>query len=184
MLSEDSTPDLLNRGGHSPAYFNRNPEGVTERPRDQRHIPEEETTPADFLHSQLIYRDMFKDAKRMPVPDGADMIVYEGHLTKLFERNGFSTPYYSKITRKLKAMGCIRQLRRGGGGTESQWELRTEPTMELYHNMPSRLRATQSTASDLSAQNAQQIRNLTGRVAKLEETVEQLVLSLASNSNE
>jgi hypothetical protein len=58
-------------------------------------------------------------------------------LTKLVcEDLGLAVPYYTAVTRKLKDMGCIRQLKRGGGSSPSQWELIREPTADLWNDLP------------------------------------------------
>lgn len=69
------------------------------------------------------------------VPNRGTMIVWEGFLTRFItEELHLSVPYYSSVTQGLKRMGCIRQLRRGGGSSPSQWELKHEPTEELFNN--------------------------------------------------
>jgi hypothetical protein len=64
------------------------------------------------------------------------MVVYEGMLTKLVTEDlGLPVPYYTKVRQFLMAMGCIRQLRRGGGSAPSQWELIREPTIDLWDDL-------------------------------------------------
>lgn len=68
---------------------------------------------------------------------GADevegQLVWTGFTTHLIcgELN-LSVPYYSQVLKCLKTMGCVRQLRRGGSSTPSQWLLVQEPTEELF----------------------------------------------------
>lgn len=63
------------------------------------------------------------------------MIVWEGFLTRFItEELHLSVPYYTSVTQALKRMGCVRQLRRGGGSSPSLWELLTEPTEGLFNN--------------------------------------------------
>lgn len=73
-----------------------------------------------------------------PADEHRTMIVWEGFLTRFItEELHLSVPYYSSVTQALKRMGCIRQLRRGGGTSPSQWELITEPTPALFeHAVP------------------------------------------------
>jgi hypothetical protein len=86
-------------------------------------------TPALYDHCEQVYKELLKDATRR---DGQQ--VWEGALTKVFTSLGFSTPYYSHVTKALKAMDCIRQLRRGGGGTDSVWLLVQKPTPALWES--------------------------------------------------
>src|SRR5947207_2735468 len=90
----------------------------------------EEVLPALFGHCVAVYAAMEKSARR-----AGGMVVYEGMLTRLMAGPPLmlSTPYYTKIRRELLRMGCIRQLKRGGGNSASQWELCTPPTEELYN---------------------------------------------------
>jgi hypothetical protein len=60
-------------------------------------------------------------------------IVYEGFLTTLVkEQLNLSVPYYTSIRNLLLDMECVRQLRRGGGNTPSQWLMIREPTAACY----------------------------------------------------
>lgn len=92
--------------------------------------------PVIFDHCVVVYKAMYDLAEQREAEDGSSMLVYEGHLTHLLTSLNFSTPFYTGITRELKRMGCIRQLRRGGGNTPSQWLMITEPTREIYRNAP------------------------------------------------
>jgi hypothetical protein len=94
---------------------------------------EEVTVPALFHHCLQTYEAMLDTAKRVKLDGQVNAIVYEGYLTTLIkEELNLSTPLYTHITRALKKMGCIRQLRRGGGNSKSQWELVKTPTQELF----------------------------------------------------
>ena len=56
--------------------------------------------------------------------------VYSGHLTKLIINElGYPNPYYSKITKKLKDMECIQQIRRGNASAPSIWKLPKETSL-------------------------------------------------------
>jgi hypothetical protein len=105
--------------------------------------------PIVFEHCKTVYDAMDKKAK-LVYPDGEapedvlepgvesashpdEMLVWEGMLTALITKElHFSVPYYSKIRNELMRMGCIRQLRRGGGSSPSQWELICAPTRERF----------------------------------------------------
>jgi hypothetical protein len=93
---------------------------------------EMEAPVAVFRHSLTVYREMEQQGKVVKVED-TSMLVYEGKLVELVtDTCDLSIPYYTKVTKALKGMGCARQLRRGGGNSPSQWELITEPTPELF----------------------------------------------------
>ena len=47
--------------------------------------------------------------------------VWKGKSTQLISGLGIATPMYPKIFNALKEMGCIEQLRRGGGKASSVW---------------------------------------------------------------
>lgn len=94
-----------------------------------------------YLHCQKVYEAMLQKATRVqtqavePMDEDSWMIVYEGALTRLITIDlNLSVPYYTSVTQALKGMGCIRQLRRGGSSTLSQWEMITEPTEEAFSN--------------------------------------------------
>lgn len=114
---------------------------------------------ATYHHCKMVFEEMNRLAKDHEENE-VTMRVYEGFLTKLFEDLGLSVPYYSKCTTALKQMGCIRQLRRGGGNSPSQWELLKEPTEQAYTtSVPKRERRTradqmQSQINDLQLQLA------------------------------
>jgi hypothetical protein len=146
---------------------NNNPEGITRR--------QEPTTAAMFDHCKRVYDRMLSESQ-----DFNGVILYEGHLTKLFTQMNFSVPYYSMVTRKLKDMGCIRMLRRGGGGSLSQWEMLTEPTPEAFKvTLTAAQRGKGSERGNKTGQELdalkQQIRDLTSRMNMVEDALRQLV---------
>jgi hypothetical protein len=110
----------------------------------QGRKPAGDTSPDSlYLHCLTTYRAMLASATAKVVFDGAageageekTIIVWEGMLTQFITGElHLSVPYYTKITQALKRMGCVQQLKRGGGTAPSIWELITEPTEELYKN--------------------------------------------------
>jgi hypothetical protein len=65
--------------------------------------------------------------------EGVQSVVYEGFLTDLVKNKlNLSTPYYTKCRKALLEMGCIKQLRRGGSSTPSQWLLIREPLLTNF----------------------------------------------------
>lgn len=127
--------------------------------------PAGDTTPeALFLHCQTVYNKMMEHAEARQDDQGKDIIVYEGILTSLIIKEcNLSTPYYSSVTKALKGMGCIHQLKRGGGTASSMWELITEPTLEKFQDFkPPRPPQTRIT------QMQEQLDNLENRIQTLE----------------
>jgi len=134
--------------------------------------------PALFGHCCTVYRGMLERARpvRMDLedidPDDHDeerIIVYEGFLTKLFADLSLSVPLYTSVMNALKDMGCVKQLRRGGSSTPSQWELRFEPNTEAFMRQVVGDKPATVTKKDTAiAMLRQQNTDLTKRVADLE----------------
>jgi archaellum component FlaC len=78
---------------------------------------------------------MMEESTIMPVEEVGEVLVYEGFLTKLFNTQHLSVPYYSAVMDNLQRMDCVRQMRRGGGTSPSQWALLQPPTTDLWDNM-------------------------------------------------
>lgn len=122
-----------------------------------------EVLPALYEHCCTVYSGMYEKSK----VDDLGRIVYEGHLTKLFVELRLSVPYYTTVTRELKRMGCVEQIRRGGGGSESQWELIQTPTDVLWRHVGGGAKKTAASARHHMLE--QRINDLTKRVNILEE---------------
>lgn len=100
--------------------------------------------------------------------DGDDVLVYEGFLTKLFRDTlHLAVPYYSHVMRCLKAMDCVRQLRRGGSTTPSRWALLQPPTSENYEQ----IRVQTQIVPAAQAARDQQIRDMRQQITDLERRV-------------
>jgi len=97
------------------------------------------TTPAMFNHCVLIY-DAMHEAATEQERDGFHVRIYEGFLTKLFEAERLATPYYTSVMAELQRMDCVRQLRRGGGSSKSEWLIVQRPTEQLWELKSSRPR--------------------------------------------
>jgi hypothetical protein len=91
--------------------------------------------PAMFDHVCAVYKAMRAQAE---MDEEYSCLVYEGHLTQLFRRLKLSVPYYTTIKNRLIAMGCIEQIKRGGGAALSRWLLWREPTLDEYHAVTER----------------------------------------------
>jgi hypothetical protein len=127
-----------------------------------------------YDHSKRVYMKMLEEAKMEEVAgeSGEPMVLWTGHLTHLIkDKLNYSTPYYSSITQNLKRMGCIKQIRRGGGNAPSVWELLKEPSEDLFKNAEE-LRKPGNTSQDMFMQN---MRDLNARLVQVEATVRALV---------
>lgn len=124
-------------------------------------------TPVIFDHCVAVYKKMLESAtmERLHEDDEEEVLVYEGHLTKLFQILRLSMPYYSQVTKYLKKMNCVTQLRRGGGNAKSKWMLIREPDEETFHAVIN----TKSARDGWRAAVDQQMRSLNMRVGRLEE---------------
>lgn len=138
--------------------------------------------PALFLHCVAAYEAMLNQAHYLNTDElcagGAgystrqDILIYEGFLTQLVQKDlSLSVPYYTSIRKSLIDMGCIRQLKRGGGTAPSQWELIYEPTFEAFES------ATPSKIPKQTKEEAtmQQIQALSNRIGVLEKQFEEIV---------
>jgi hypothetical protein len=82
-----------------------------------------------------VYDAMYERGVEHP-DQPSEIRVYVGHLTKLIKDDcGLSTPYYSRCMVALTEMDCVRQLKRGGGGSMSEWLVLRRPTRELFDGL-------------------------------------------------
>jgi hypothetical protein len=145
---------------------------------------DDSAVPALFDHCCRAYKAMLAESKAVIGQYAGDskdeqqhVVVYEGFLTQLITGElNLSVPYYTSVRKALIQMGCIRQLRRGGGTSPSQWEMIHEPTVEAFmHQQP----AKKAKAPDRYTAMQDQIVQLTSRIADLEDTLEELVAAWA-----
>lgn len=139
--------------------------------------------PAMYHHCVQVYAEMLKTARTSypdEGPQGEDFppqVIWEGHLTKLIQDLHLPQPYYTEITNKLKAMHCMEQIKRGGGGGNSEWLLLQEPTQELWayaEDAPS-AKARKPTPME---QLQQQFRDLVTRQGQLENRLDQMEIKM------
>lgn len=147
---------------------------------------DDDPPPTLFLHCVHAYAKMFEQAKGVAV-DAIDsggfengqeqlvdyILVWEGMLTRLITNElNLSVPYYSSVTKALKRMGCITQLRRGGGSAPSQWQIHHEPVLDTFMSgVPKKDHKPVDKYSMVLAQ----IMELNNRVLKLEGILEQVL---------
>lgn len=124
--------------------------------------------PTLFEHVCRVFQAMQQRAVLQKTDDGQDILVYEGFTTALFNELELSIPYYTKVLRHLKAMSCVKQLRRGGGSAMSRWEVIKEPNFLDYEAAAVQIDRKLPAVSKQSVAE-QMISDLTGRVDDLEE---------------
>ncbi len=85
--------------------------------------------PSIWKHSNIIFERMKEDAEDIP---GIGK-VWKGFLTQLIlAEQSLPSPYYTYITSALKQTNAIRQLKRGGGKTPSEWLVMEMPDKTLF----------------------------------------------------
>jgi hypothetical protein len=97
--------------------------------------------------------------------EGTGYMIWTGHTTHLFSRLGKATPYYTSVMDALKKMGCVEQLKRGGGNSMSKWRLVRKPEEEFFHEAEKRKSPTQGSQKALE----QQVRAMNIRITALED---------------
>jgi hypothetical protein len=125
-------------------------------------ISEEKPMKAMYEHCVNVYARMSEEA----ISDGS-VLIWEGHTTALFRGLELSTPYYTTVMRHLKNMGCLAQIRRGGGNARSKWQLNHEPQEAAFTVVDSRTAPRTGSLEQVK----QQIRDLSTRVLILEEAL-------------
>lgn len=104
-------------------------------------------------------------------------LIYRGALsTELHTAGIVPRTKYAHVVGKLRAMGCIRQMRRGGGPQPSLWLLMVTPTEDLYYSTAHK----PDTRSGSRGPAAVVIRELDRRTKDLETRVTKLTTALAT----
>jgi hypothetical protein len=136
---------------------------------------DKDVTPVMYDHCKAVY-DAMAEAATIVETETVRMLVWEGFLTKLVQNDlNLAVPYYSSVKMFLTRMGCIRQMRRGGGTSPSQWEVIKPPTKELFAKVDPK--ATARRAAQEAA--TQQMNDLSTRLGKLE-TNEATVIAIVN----
>lgn len=129
--------------------------------------------PALYDHCEEVY-GLLKAKAEPRIINGLTADVYVGFTTKLFKENRISVPYYTHIMNALQAMDCIRQLRRGGGSSPSEWLLMQEPALDRYRDRAG-IFDPAARRQAVGAETVQQLRALNHRVSQLESVVQALL---------
>lgn len=128
--------------------------------------------PAMWSHCLRVYEAMERQSVRKVIFE-EERVVWEGFLTKLFKELGLSVPLYTEVRQELMRMGCMSQLRRGGGPTPSIWVLFGPPTLEEYNKVPPESINTKGGAKKRSAMDVlqAQINTINLRLGVVEKAV-------------
>lgn len=124
--------------------------------------------PALLEHCEAVYAAMLQRAEYNAT---TECPIYTGHLTKLFTELRLSMPYYSKVMQAMQDMDCCRQLRRGGGGSASEWSLHQPPSATLWPRVRDTGMGSKNSPSGKTAALIQQNKDLATRVQRLEDAV-------------
>jgi hypothetical protein len=138
-------------------------------------VEEQSAPPKLYEHCVTVFEQMREEATPAQV-EGTHALVYEGFLTRLFNKLSLATPYYTSVMQALRKMGCVKQLSRGGGASPSKWELLQEPTVELFTNA----QAKRLVDNSWRGQVTQQLHDITERVGDLEEILAAITEQKAS----
>jgi hypothetical protein len=133
--------------------------------------------PRLYEHACRVFDEMRKRAKPQRISDGGSerhALVYEGFMTQLFRELNLSTPYYSRILRRLQRMKCIMQLSRGGGNAPSRWELLKEPEYASFAEAENARRRTPTRLGMME----QRVIDMNERLIALETQMESLLAVL------
>lgn len=119
-----------------------------------------------------VYEQMSKGA-RAELYEGERVLIYEGYLTKLITGAPLKLPipYYTDIMKVLQGMGCVRQIKRGGGTAMSQWALYKRPDEDNY-----KLYLSSKTPDRRTSKTAlveQRVNDLAERVSTLEDAFQE-----------
>lgn len=112
-----------------------------------------------------VYNAMLRNSQPSADPD---VRVYRGYTTYLLEQQGLSISIYTPVMRRLRSMGCVQQVVRGGRGTPSEWQVLKPPNRQAFARGGQRWIA-----------QGERIAELEERVSVLESSLEELRESVA-----
>jgi hypothetical protein len=111
------------------------------------------SAPALFGHCIEVFETLDKAAKDIVLPNtGEEVRVWEGFTTKVFTQLHLPIPYYTSVMDMLKKMDSVRQIRRGGGGSPSQWLILQRPSLEMFDHVRSQEQRIKTGKKDVVAQ--------------------------------
>jgi hypothetical protein len=87
--------------------------------------------PALWGHTQRVFKSM-KDGAEL---DDEGRLIYKGYITHLFRNCNVPVPTYGPVLDILKRIGCITQVKRGGGGAMSEWQILDDLELDAFMAM-------------------------------------------------
>ncbi len=142
---------------------------------------EEASLPVLYKHCKDTYDAMLRSSSKQEYRDDnnkmQEAVVYEGFLTKLVTEDlHLSVPYYTTVMGALKKMGCVRQVRRGGSTSPSQWQLYHEPTENLFRTKQQQGKKTSRSAHGSRLDQVEgTVQILNQRVSAIERVLQQFI---------
>lgn len=101
--------------------------------------------------------------------DKAGDPIFEGMTTQVITACGLSNNYYTPIFRFLKGGNYITQLKRGGGGSMSMWQLNGRPNPDDFEEVVRESGANNNSGT----KSLKAVIDMQQRVAKIESTQNQ-----------
>jgi hypothetical protein len=129
-----------------------------------------------FEHCRTVYEGMLAVSA-----EGNGTHVYRGFLSTLIHRElGLPLSYYTEIKGVLEQLGCIEQVKRGGGTTPSEWKLYGPPDPYLFEQIRG---PTQRRRAGSISMMEQSILSLNTRLIEVERQVALLIEEVRSSGN-
>lgn len=145
------------------------PDGVTLENETDHGVDtnnDDDNRPRLYDHCVALYALMESNAK-----ETSDGKIYIGSLTNLFDTLGLSQSSHSRIVGRMKAMGCIAMLKRGGGKSRSVWGLYEAPTFEAFYRTDTTGDAVWAHKAENHEGTMQRIKDLSNRLIKIEDAL-------------
>lgn len=118
--------------------------------KDDDDIEEiESTNPLLYDRCVTIYNALYEQSQ--VAHEGR---VFTGLVSNIFAEHKLSLGYYTPVMQRLRDMGCIEQIRRGGGGKPSVYMIYSAPTIGAYEdskNRPSKASREEAKTSQLQS---------------------------------
>jgi hypothetical protein len=124
--------------------------------------------PMAYIHLCDIWKLMRDEARQ-----ASEGWVWEGSTTSLFDRLEKGRALYTQVMTRLANMGCVLQLRRGGGPQPSIWLIQKAPTLDDFYGSPQGRTTPKQQRGGTQGANAsdvaQQLRDVNRRLQNVEE---------------